>query len=210
MADTGDHSGRPDEARPRRRIDRVSAVDFLAGLEQRSAAELRVMRDDCREEEGRMSYLRRLLQGRLDIVRAEQERRAAGSEEDLVDVLPRILADRSRGEAALAHLHNSPVHDYPEVGGRGEESLIRDASIGRVGELDDDELVQLHDRLQAEERRVSGIRRTVLDHLDRLQAELVGRYRDGRVDLSEVMADLSPRGGSPGSTPPAGGGQGGS
>ena len=208
MADAGDQAGRPDEGRPRRRIDRVSAVDYLDGVEQRPPAELRVMRDDCREEEGRMSYLRRLLQGRLDIVRAEQERRAAGSEEDLVDVLPRILADRSRGETNPAHTHNSPVHDYPEVGGRGEESLIRDASITRVGEVDDDELVALHDRLQAEERRVSGIRRTVLDHLDRLQAELVARYRDGSADLSEVVADLSPRGGSPGSAPPAGGGQG--
>ena len=176
-----------DERRLRRRIDRVTAEDYLADLQQRTPAELRAMRDDCREEEGRLSYARRLLQGRLDILRAEVARRA-GQEQDLIDALPGILADRVRGETDAAHAINSPVHDFPDVGGRGEESLIHDASIGRITELDDDEVAELRTRLEDEERRVSGLRRTVLDHLDGLQDELVERYRTGSADVREVVA----------------------
>ncbi len=54
----------------RRRIDRVTAPDYLDGLADRTAAaEIRAMRDDCRSEETRLSYARRVLQGQLDIAR---------------------------------------------------------------------------------------------------------------------------------------------
>jgi len=195
MADPADEAGSP-EGRPRRRIDRVSAPDYLTGIDERTPAELLALRDDCREEEGRLSYERRLLHGRMDILRAELARRAGG-EQDLITALPGILADRGRGEVDPAHTFNSPVHDFPDVGGRGEESLIVDASIGRISELSDEELDHLRARLEAEEQRVSNLRRTVHEHLDRLQAQLVARYRDGSADVAQVVAEVAPR------TPPA-------
>ncbi|MFD0564757.1 hypothetical protein ACFQ2M_24165 [Kitasatospora saccharophila] len=50
----------------------VSAVDGLAGL---ALEELRVLRRDALEQEADLSYLRRLLHGRMDILRAELQRR---------------------------------------------------------------------------------------------------------------------------------------
>jgi hypothetical protein len=69
----------------RRRIDRVTAPDFLDELEGRQPNEVRAMRDDCQAEEARLSYERRLLQGKLDIARAEAARRGTGEELGLIE-----------------------------------------------------------------------------------------------------------------------------
>ena len=53
-----------------RRIDRVLDPRFVAGVGRLDLAELR-----SRREEADVSFLRRLLQGRLDILRAELVRR---------------------------------------------------------------------------------------------------------------------------------------
>ena len=52
------------------------------------------MDEECREVETELSYVRRLAQARIDIIRAEIDRRAAGgSLGDLIAALPEILAD---------------------------------------------------------------------------------------------------------------------
>ena len=58
-----------------RRIDRVLAADYLEGLQGLPLAEVRQLRADAEQEEVDLSYLRRMIQGRLDILRAELNRR---------------------------------------------------------------------------------------------------------------------------------------
>jgi hypothetical protein len=176
------------EQERRRRIDRVTSQDYLEGLDGVDINGLRSMRDDCREEETRLSYARRVVHGQLDIVRAEQARRGGDGSEDLVDTLTKILADdpapRSR-EARSAPLY------APEEGGYGQRShdtLVDDAALGQVPDLDDDKLTALLTRLREKEEHISSLRRTVLSHLDALQDELIARYRDGSVDVDDVVA----------------------
>ena len=70
-------------------LDRIFGADYLAGLEQRAITDVRAMRAECQEIETGLSYLRRLVQGRLDIVGAEQQRRRDGLEPgDLVTSEP--------------------------------------------------------------------------------------------------------------------------
>jgi hypothetical protein len=165
----------------RRRIDRITDPSFLDGIADRDVADLRARRDECREEEARLSYNRRLLQGRLDIIRAEQRRRASGEEGDLLDLLPSILADDSRPRSQRA-AKTAPVWaPTGEPGRRTDETLLADASLGQVPDLDDAELSALAERVAAEERGVSELRAAVLRNLDALQSELVRRYRDGGV-----------------------------
>ena len=166
----------------RRRIDRITAPDFLDGIEALDAAELRAMRDDCGQEEARFSYNRRLLQARIDIISAELERRAGGGTESLIDALPRILADDSRPAQGIGNARNTPVYEPGEVGRRSDDRLAADALLTRLPDLTDSELQAELDELREEERRVSELRRTVLGHFDALQTELVRRYRDGGVD----------------------------
>src|SRR5215210_5433579 len=87
-----------------RRIDKIRDPSFVEGLSGMDLAEVRSRRDDCLAEREYLSLLRRLLQGRAEILKAEAEARATGGGESLVDRLVEILADddhpvTSRGEA---------------------------------------------------------------------------------------------------------------
>src|SRR3954466_9675249 len=93
----------------RRRIDRVLAPGYFDGVETLDVEELRVRRADADQEEVDLSYARRLLQGRLDILRAEQaSRRSDGpfahqprTDAEIVAALSRLLADDQRQTRGL-------------------------------------------------------------------------------------------------------------
>ena len=177
------------DSRGKRRIDRVVDPDLPARISELSNQEVRTLRDECREEESRLSYTRRLLQARTDIVRAEVDRRAGQgrTSEELLRDLPKILADKpsARREARA-------VGVYAPEGGQGrreEDALIADAALTRLPDLSEDELRDLATRLTEAERNISDQRSTVLNHLDALQGELVARYRDGRADIGDVLSE---------------------
>jgi hypothetical protein len=178
----------------RRRIDRITAPDYLEGLGERDVAEVREMRDDCRQEEARLSYVRRLQQGQIDIVRAEQARRA-GRSTDLLDALPEILGDE---DAPARSASMASVYAPDEDGRRRDDSPVSDGALSRLPDLDDEALEDLRVRLEEEERRTSETRRTVLAALDALQGELVSRYRTGDVAVDDIVASVggaaAPRG----------------
>jgi hypothetical protein len=171
----------------RRRIDRVTGDDYLDGLAGRSAADIRQMRDECREEEARLSYARRLLHGQLDVARAELERRGSGDAASLVATLGEVLADRP-ADGPVRSVGNTGIYTPTgPVGRRRGDRVLDDVPLGRLPDLDDQQLVDVVRRLTEEESAISGLRRTVMDHLDRLQQELIARYRDGATSIDEVV-----------------------
>ena len=96
--------GTPDEseARPRRRCRRRRAARRPPSSRTRRTqpmSEVRRLRREAEQEEVNLSYTRRLLQGRLDIVRRELQRRAEHDGRSLVDLLPEILSEKGRGPA---------------------------------------------------------------------------------------------------------------
>jgi hypothetical protein len=174
----------------RRRIDRITAPDYLDGLDARSPADLRAMRDDCRAEEARLSYERRLLQGKIDILRAEAARRDAGEGGGLVDALPSILADQPTGQPR--GVRATPVYE-PETSEqrRGMEAEL-EGVLARVPDMSDDELAATINKLVTWEGEVSGVRGEVLRSLDALQEELIRRYREGDLALDEILSPAGP------------------
>jgi hypothetical protein len=70
-----------------RHIDRVLDPGFTDGVDRLGLPELRARPEEAEAEEADVSYLRRLLQGRLDILRAEQVRRSAGGDQDVGGLL---------------------------------------------------------------------------------------------------------------------------
>ncbi|MGH9205785.1 MAG: aerial mycelium formation protein, partial [Acidimicrobiales bacterium] len=63
--------------------DRILDSTYLDGVETRALAEIRSMRTECQEAEVALSYLRRLIQGRLDIVHTYLEHSGSGGTPDL-------------------------------------------------------------------------------------------------------------------------------
>jgi hypothetical protein len=162
-----------------RRIDRIRRPEFVRGLSELSLDELRERRDDCYAEREYLSLLRRLVQGRAEILRAEIERRGSGADSgSLVDELATILSSEgqgpSRGEAVKVGIPEEEML----LARRRIERLVADAEISDPGALDDDRLAAAVDLLGREEREVSAARNDVLHAMDELQDELKRRYRE--------------------------------
>ena len=177
-----------------RRIDRVLDPVFIAEAGSLDLSELRARRDDAEAEEADISYLRRLLQGRLDILRAELVRRSQGGDRDVAGLraaLPTILSnDVFVGE--LSGRHNAlPRIQAPSHGDarhrRRVERLVSDETLARLPDLDVDELTRVVETLSREEEAVSAGRRAVQRVVDVLRAELARRYREGTAQVSQLL-----------------------
>jgi hypothetical protein len=175
-----------------RRIDRILADDYLNGLAERSLDDVRAMRHDAEQEETDLSYLRRLLQGRLDILRAELERRAGrGPGGSLLEALPGILAeDSSDGPHGLGR-HVTMEPSRVDSHRRYVEALVADTDLSDPGRHDEETLNRLVDVLEREEADVSGKRRAVQAVMDACTAELGRRYRDGDADVTDLLPSES-------------------
>ena len=167
------------EDHPRnRRIDRIREPSYLDGIDAMTLEDVRARRDECMAEREYLSLLRRLVQGRAEILEAELASRGTGDDRSLVDRLAEILASdepvTSRGEA----MRVSAPEEEMLLARRRVERLVADAGISDPSALDDARLAEAVDVLAAEEREVSSQRRDVLRVLDALQDELKRRYKE--------------------------------
>ncbi len=160
------------EYRPggRRRLDRVLDPVFLDGLASLDDAALHDRRHDVQQEEVDLSYLRRLLHGRLDMLEDERAHRtgerpaplhgAARSDAELVEVISRVLADEhrvTRGSGRFLTAEPSRVGENR----REEERAVTDLELSAPALLDDAALDAAVRRLREVERNISELRRAV-------------------------------------------------
>jgi hypothetical protein len=168
-----------------RRIDRVLSPAFLENLADLSLSEVKARRDEALAEREYLSLLRRLLQGRIDILGAERARRTGGESTPLVERLPEALADEgptgSRGEVLRVTV---PEHELA-LARRRIEQLTADTTISDPTALSEEQLALAERRLRDEERVVSEARSAVIGAHDALQGELKRRYKE---DLSQITS----------------------
>lgn len=169
-----------------RGIDRVLAADYLHGLVDAGLDDVRRRRTEAEQEEVNVSYLRRLVQGRIDIVQAELNRRAATSAGTLVDALPSILAHERRG-APYGLGRHSTLEPSGADERRRAETLVADVDLSDASRCGSEQLQQAMGILVEEERRLSSQRRRVQAVMDACSAELTRRYRDGEADVSMLL-----------------------
>ena len=148
---------------------------YLAGLGSSSVEELRAMRSECLELETEVSYIRRLTQARIDILEAEIGRRSSGqSLEQLIDALPRILADSGpRGNPASSRL---PMQLAPEHESEWAPDLQQfDGVLTNLPTLSERELDDAISGLRSLERAVSEQRRELHGVIDRIDLSLAAQ-----------------------------------
>lgn len=174
-------------------LDDLLAPDLLDGLTGRALPEVRALRDDAQRVEGGLSFVRRMVHGRLDVVGAELERRRQGGDpldiSGLIAQLPELLAEPDRAPSAAPR---SPrmleVAAVPDELAAELDQIVDIDALADLRTLDTDALAATADKLVAFERWVSERRRTVQDRLDQLQAEIARRYRDGEASVDSLLA----------------------
>ena len=170
-----------------RRIDRILRDDFLADLTTLPLADVRAKRDDVEHEETDVSYIRRLVQGRIDILRAELHRREEGGGSLLAD-LPQILGESApRGAPRGLGRHQAVEPSRAAEHRRYVEALVADVDLSDVAARTDDELRTALRVFEGEEHELSEKRRVLFTILDTLSAEVTRRYRDGEADVSDLL-----------------------
>jgi hypothetical protein len=161
-----------------RRIDQVLSTGFTDELGSMDTDEVRRRRDLARAEREYLSFLRRLLQGRRDLLSDEIDRRRAGGQappvvERVVSVLAEGTRGPSRGEAPMVAVPEEEI----AMARRRAERLVSDAHLSDLEGLTDEELEEGVRRIDPEEREVSDARSKVIAVHDVLQEEMKRRLR---------------------------------
>jgi hypothetical protein len=176
-------------------LDRILADDYLDGLADRSVPDLRRARAECQTVENELSYVRRLVQGRHDIVTGEIDRRRSGGDPDdvhgLVERLPEILADRIRAPGPGRMVASLGP---PEIGGplfERLEAIAEAVDLDAPTALPDAVLAEAAAQLAEMEGEVSRNRRAMFDRIDAIEAELTRRYADGEANVDDLLAHPS-------------------
>lgn len=158
--------------------------------------ELRAERARLQSEEHAVSYVRRLVQGRLDLVRAEGRSRAAGGHLDVSEDLSSVLGNRvlSGGASATGDVTLGSARPPRETTVPVDHPLVHDLDdrcerlgLQRLDELTDAELAELESELDTFEHACSAERHALFERIDALTAELVRRYRDGAASVDALL-----------------------
>lgn len=172
-------------------LERILAESYLDDLGAHTVADLRARRSDCQSVETRLSYLRRMVQGRHDIVAAELDHRRSGGDPDdlagLVDRLPEILADRVRGPGSgrLPGSIDSPMPSGTLVDRL--DAIAEAVPLDTPVALDHDALVEAAAQLRVLESEVSALRRVMFGRIDEIESELTDRYASGEASVDDLL-----------------------
>jgi len=164
-------------------MQRVLDPGYLSEIAQAPIDQIRSMRAECTDLENGASYVRRLAQGRLDLLIEEAKRRAeggGGNLGDLIGRLPDLLSDgvRAPGSGRVDQDLDPPesvVDPLTDV----LDAVAGPAVVTSVPDIGDDKLSSLIDGLRHFEDQLSGARRSLHSAIDALNSELANRIAAG-------------------------------
>ena len=145
-----------------------------------SLAEIRTRRHELQAAEDAVSFVRRMAQGRLDLVQDEQRRRASGGEPptgSLTERLAEVFGQQHGGGSARPPRETDVPADHPLLVQLDE--LCDGHGFAELETLDDRTLSDLESALGMFEKECSRQRHELFEDIDALTAELVRRVREG-------------------------------
>ncbi len=148
---------------------------------------LRSLRAELQHEDDAISYVRRLAQARLDLVRAEMRHRVAGGDNNITGELPAILGTHLTGGVPRPPRPADDFSDHPLA--LELEALCDEAGSTDLPSMSDTELADFAAAIHAFEQARSTERKELFGRIDALSAELVRRYRDGEAHVDGLLAE---------------------
>lgn len=172
----------------RRRLDQVLDPDFTTDLASLDISEIRHRRRMAELEEMDLSYLRRLVQGRIDIVTVELTRRGDLHHRDDATIVAHLAVILAAGESNSDGQRYISIDEPTRTGEyrRRIESVIGDARWSDVESRTPEQLQEGLSQLRIHEREVSEKRRRVQRVNDLLVRELT-RRAERSVASGEVL-----------------------
>ncbi|MEY2968970.1 MAG: hypothetical protein RIQ64_1597 [Actinomycetota bacterium] len=144
------------------------------------------MRSTLQEEEDVVSFVRRIAQGRLDIVREERARRTAGSHASTAPAELATVFGQQQGAGSARPPRDTTVSaDHPRVLELAE--ICDRLHFADFADLDDDELSALETALSDFEGGRSVERKALFGRIDALSRELVERYKSGGATVDSLL-----------------------
>ncbi len=157
-----------------------------------SLPELRTLRRDAQGEEADLSYVRRLLQGRIDILRAELARRGpatvvtTAATGPVVERLSEILTDAPARQRSSAR-HVTLGTPRTEEARRLAAEMLGEVELSDLTARTDGELTCGMGRLVRYEQQVSRRRQRLQHTADGCSAEIARRYREGEAQVDDLL-----------------------
>lgn len=170
----------------RRRIDILLDPDYLSDLDRVKLPELRDRRRMADEVETELSFYRRLLHGRMDLLAFELNRRNGDETRSLIEALPEILGAGERAGGQQQRVPQVLAPDLPEERRRHIDRVLEDDFLSRLPECEIGELSDIQQILAETEQEISTGRKAVQHVFDSIQAEILRRYKEGQVDPDEL------------------------
>jgi hypothetical protein len=129
--------------------------------------DLRDYRGQLEAEEDRVSYWRRLVHGRIDLLEADARSAGGLSLPDLV----RVLGDTGTGRARRALIRLRPAEPWPEL------PVLAEMWTSEINPLDRGAISEALRKLKLAEIQLSTYRRALHERIDESTRELILRYR---------------------------------
>jgi len=172
----------------------VLSPAYVEGLDELSMDDVRARRTICQRLEAGHSLLRRIIQGRLDIVGSEIHRRQHGAaappvsgDNDLIRQLPEILSEPRASNSPSRPPTTMEPELIDDALSAELEAAVSPQQLSALGEVADADLAEASEALSELERRVSEQRRALHERIDVVQAEVMRRYRTGEVSVDSLL-----------------------
>jgi len=146
-----------------------------------SLDDLRDLRRELGDEESRVSYWRRIIQARIDLLTR------GSSDGDIVERLTSVLAESGAVHRRLANLSVRPAGDiaalpdlhtlWTRLVDTGDEAAVESFIL----------------ELQDAEQTLSGMRREIHQRLDEATGQLIARYRQDPAQALSALPDIGLR-----------------
>ena len=175
------------------RIEQLLDPAFVEGITELEMGELRSRRDQCQQASDTLSYLRRLVQGRLDLVHDELARRNSGGEpRDLSEIVEGLKRGEILGEGTRSDGLGRLPQSFSPADADGWisaelDSVLPPDRLAALAEIGDAEMREAAETLQRIERRVSDQRAELHNRTDAFQEEIVRRYKTGEATVESLL-----------------------
>ncbi len=149
-------------------------------LGQLEMSNLRSAREQLQEVEYGYSYARRVVQGRLDTVLGVLEHKNQGDQgSDPILEMPETLGNRIKGPGLPRPTRGLEPPEWADDLLTELNDAVSLEDLSNLADMDTDVLADLAETISGIERQLSETRSGLHMRIERVQAELISRYRQG-------------------------------